>query len=355
MDGFGVNANVNGWSPALAPAIDRLLSENGAALWRVYIDNTDWETTDDDDDPFTFNWSYYNALYSTPRFEQAWSLIAYLNQKGVTGNQIILNFMGPGPAWMGGARLDLAQADEWVEMILSYVYYARFTRNLSFGRLAPFNESDWDCKEGICADGPTLALVLDKMARRLDALGLGDLRFIQPDTATADAAANSHISEMMRYPALMSKVEDFGFHNYAGYDATVPSVIAQSAYADRGFWVTEHVLGNTQDLVMVENLMNHIDAGATAALVFKAYDQQDNHHPPGEDVAKGMLAESGGVYTPRKSFYIMARCTASFARVPCASPPTRISPLESTRFISRRPGQSRFSVANAAEARPTPG
>jgi hypothetical protein len=87
----------------------------------------------------------------------------------------------------------------------------------------------------------------------------------------------------------------------------VPSVIAQSAYTDRGFWVTEHVLGNTLDLVMVDNLMNHIDAGATAALVFKAYDQQDNHHPPGEDLAKGMLAENGGVYTPRKSFYIMSQ------------------------------------------------
>ena len=68
----------------------------------------------------------------------------------------------------------------------------------------------------------------------------------------------------------------------------MPGVIAQSSYADRGFWVTEHVLGETLDLAMVDNLMNHIDAGATAALVFKAYDQQDTHHPPGEDLLKGM-------------------------------------------------------------------
>lgn len=306
LDGFGVNANVNGWSAALRPALDRLVDENGASLWRVYIDNTDWETTNDNADPFVFDWSYYNALYTSARFEQAWSLIAYLNQKGMKGKQIVLNFMGPGPAWIGGARLDPARVDEWIEMILSYVYYARFTRNLSFALLAPFNEPDWNCKEGVCADQSLLTTVLQRMAARLDALGLSDVRFVQPDTASIGAAANQYIPEMLTSPAVMAKIDDFGVHNYRGDSSTVPAVIAGSDYANRGFWVTEQSFGNALDLAAVDNLMNHIEDGATATLVFKAYDQQDNHHPPGEDLTLGLFALSGGVYTPRKAFYTTA-------------------------------------------------
>jgi hypothetical protein len=45
---------------------------------------------------------------------------------------------------MGGDTLNAAQEDEWVEMVLSYVYYARFNRGIEFHKLAPFNESDWN-------------------------------------------------------------------------------------------------------------------------------------------------------------------------------------------------------------------
>ncbi len=307
MDGFGVNANVNSWdNGALAPALDMLTDELGASLFRVYIDNTDWEATNDDSDPFTFNWAYFNSVYTSPRLEELWSTMAYLNQKGVTSG-LILNFMGPAPAWMGGSDLPANMEDEWVETIASLVYYARNTRNLSFTRLAPFNEPDWNGLEGMRADEFQLTRLLHKLSDRLDAIGLGDIRFVGPETAQADSAVTGYIPEMLSDPVVMAKVDDFAFHNYAGYTANANALINNSAYPDRDFWVTESSFGNAQDFAPADHLFTIVTQGATSTMVFKAYDGQDNHHPPGEDFPLGMLAYDSATqtYAPRKAFYQM--------------------------------------------------
>ena len=306
MDGFGVNANVNSWNGGeLHDAIHLLADDLGSSLWRVYIDNTDWETTNDDGNHLTFNWNYYNPLYSTPRFEEAWSLIGELNAHGITDG-VVLNFMGTGPEWMkDGLALDVQREDEWVEMILSYAHYARFNRGLQFGRLSPFNESDWDGKEGIQADPQQVARVLAKIAVRLDQLGMSDVRLVGPDTASADAAAQMYIPAMLANSTAMAKVDDFGFHNYAGNTGGVENVIANSAYSDRGFWVTEQSFGTTLDFEPINQIMGFLDRGATATMVFKAYDGQDHHHPPGEDFRLGLLDLSNGTYTPRISYDVI--------------------------------------------------
>ena len=54
----------------------------------------------------------------------------------------MLNFMGRGPTWMGGADLPTAMEDEWVETVASVAYYARNNRHIQFGMFAPNNESD---------------------------------------------------------------------------------------------------------------------------------------------------------------------------------------------------------------------
>ena len=100
IDGFGISANSASWDNGeLRPAIDKLIDENGSTIWRVVIEMADWEATNDDADPNNFNWTYYNTIYSSPRFEELWATMAYLNQKGVT-NLLMLNFMGRGPTWL---------------------------------------------------------------------------------------------------------------------------------------------------------------------------------------------------------------------------------------------------------------
>src|SRR5438477_12454396 len=118
IDGFGVNANY--WhfnNDELWPALDALIDEAGMTLFRVVVNNG-WEAINDNDDPGVMNWTYYNAIYSSPQFEKLWSVLGHLNQKGIT-NGIILNFQGRGPGWLGGDILSDGSEDEWAETVAS--------------------------------------------------------------------------------------------------------------------------------------------------------------------------------------------------------------------------------------------
>src|SRR5262245_24924881 len=180
IEGFGVNINAWSWTNQdLRPVIDGLIDGAGMTLFRVVVNNG-WEATNDNDNPDVMNWDYYNAIYSSPDFEKLWGLIGYLNQRGVT-NGIILNFQGPGPDWMGGNTLLDGYEDEWAEMIVSVLMYARNTRHLQFRLVAPNNEPDIG-GEGIHI--PTAAqyvVTLHQLAQKLDANGLSDARLVGPD------------------------------------------------------------------------------------------------------------------------------------------------------------------------------
>src|SRR5436190_9327606 len=86
IEGIGVNANTRSWNgKELEPALNLLLDSMHATIWRVIVETVEkWEDENDNDDPFTFNWDYYNKLYETPKFRKAWDMIRYLNQHGIT-------------------------------------------------------------------------------------------------------------------------------------------------------------------------------------------------------------------------------------------------------------------------------
>jgi O-glycosyl hydrolase len=228
IDGFGVNVNSASWKGGeLRPALDLLIDQLGATIFRVVVDNADWEAINDDADPDTFEWTAYNSVYASPKFEALWSTMAYLNHKGIT-QHLILTVMGPVAKWMGGSHIAPAAEDEWVEMISSLVSYARTTRNLQFGLLAPMNEPDWDGIEGPRVDQWQYVRLMQKLAQKLDGLGLSSIRLVGPDTASADAGVQSYFPEMMANPVLMAKLAHFGLHNYAGYTAHAEAVIRSS-------------------------------------------------------------------------------------------------------------------------------
>jgi hypothetical protein len=112
MDGFGVNANTRSWiGDDLKPAVDLLLDSMHASIWRVITETVEkWEDVNDNADPNNFNWDYYDRLYETPKFQRAWGLMKYLNDRGITDN-LMLNFMGPIPLLMGGEKVNLEQED----------------------------------------------------------------------------------------------------------------------------------------------------------------------------------------------------------------------------------------------------
>jgi O-glycosyl hydrolase len=306
INGFGVNVNSASWNNgALRPVLDMLVDQLGATIFRVIIDNADWEAPNDNGNPNTFNWAFYTGIYTTPKFEALWETMAYLNQKGITQN-LMLNIMGPVTKWMGRSSIKPAAEDEWVEMIASLIYYARNTRNLQFGLLSPMNEPDWDGIEGPQVDQFQYVRLLQKLSQKLDMLGLSSIRFVGPDTASADTAVQAYFPEMMENATVMAKLVHFGLHNYAGYTARAKSAIRASAYPGKNFWMTE--VSNIWDA------FPQLTQGAAAILVWEAYDSVYNHAilagrgtlPP-NDAGNGpaLLAYDAdtGLYTPRKAFF----------------------------------------------------
>jgi hypothetical protein len=153
MDGFGTAINAHSWDNGNAkPALDMLIDQNGSSLYRVVMEMTDWESTNDDSNPSNYNWTYYNPIYSgatsfdtaqhAVNFADLWNTIDYLHQKGIPDNQIILSFMGPGPSWNGGNQVTTStQENEWAEEVTSAAYYG-YSHGHTFGLFSPNNEED---------------------------------------------------------------------------------------------------------------------------------------------------------------------------------------------------------------------
>jgi O-glycosyl hydrolase len=342
MDGFGVSANSEMWKGGqLKPALDMLVDQNGSTVFRVIVDMTDWESTNDNADPNTFNWAYYDQVYSSPKFQDLWATMAYLNSRGITNN-LILDFMGRGPAWMGGATLTSAMEDEWVEEVSSAAYYARNTAHVQFGMFAPDNEEDLGAGiEGMAMSASVYADAMNKLAVKLDAIGLTDLRLLGPDTATP----NIYWGEMTAYPTLMSKVDHLTFHSYTGDTNGADADIKQSL-PGKDFWMDEFSLFDDSFALLSQ--------GAAGLLMWDGYDSAYYHpllhgatYTPPNDAGNGpaLIAydTTTGVYTPRKELYQFAQL---YRFVPAGS--QRIgatSSSQSVRVVAfRDPASGRVTV-----------
>lgn len=270
IDGFGVNINTAWWyegkyrgTDVVLPAIDKLIDSMGVTIIRAVIEDIDWEKVNDNNDPDNFNWKYYNKVFSDVRFQGIWNTLHYLNRKGIKSG-LILSFMGTPPAakpmahpdpkksWMGGTDYSInpAMEDEYAETIAALLYYARYTAKIEFSLVSPANETeqvaearDRDHPDGI-VEGPNIpdpvqfARIIKKLAKRLDAIGMSDIRFVTPDAA-GDHLFGACLREMVKDPYLMGKLAHWGVHAY-GKDAGKYKIIAGNPEnSNKSFWVTE--------------------------------------------------------------------------------------------------------------------
>ncbi len=231
IDGFGVNINAAWWlnggyrdAGVVRPAIDILIDSLGATIFRVVIEEMDWEEVNDDNDPDNFNWKYFNRVFSSRRFRGVWSTLHYLNKRGISDG-LIISFMGAPPAskplskpdrvksWMGNTNYTInpAMEGEFVESIAALLWYARNTEKIDFRIVSPINETDIvsstkkpERPDGI-VEGPNMpdagqyVRVIRKLAQKLDRTGMGDIRFAAPDAA-GEKLFSACFDEMIKDP-----------------------------------------------------------------------------------------------------------------------------------------------------------
>ena len=314
IDGFGVNANPKNWSAypqpgGLGPALDLLVNDLGATLWRVDVfGNSNWEATNDNADPFTPDWNYFNNLYGTnPYFQDLWSTLARLNADGI---QPILSASGVVPGWMGGTQIN--NDDEFVETFATLLYYARNTKHIQFTWADPLNETDKGQPEGPLVDASEFDTILAKLRARLVSMNMSDVRLIAPETTRPNSTYDGAI---LADTNVAPYVAAYAGHAYTPADvSSLVSQIKSSANPAPNFWVTEYsstlygFLDGGQQVPdewaftkdMENNLFSFLSTGASAALVWDAY---DNYHDHAQSFTYWGLLATLSNYAPKKRYY----------------------------------------------------
>ena len=319
-----------------AAGIDLLIDSLGATIFRVVIEEINWEEVNDDNDPDNFNWTYYNSIFSGARFQGVWETLRYLNKRGITDG-LVISFMGAPPAstpltapdpknsWMGGTdhTIAISMEDELTESIAALLYYMRFTASIQFTFVSPMNETDIiamtksaEHPDGI-VEGPNIpdavqyVRVVRKLAKNSMLSGMGDIRFVAPD-AGSERLFGDCLDEMVKDPYLMGKLEYWGVHKYGNDAGNYYNKIYRSAYPTRPFWVTE--------TAGITNILGQLDDNARAYIFWDGFDCVYQHgirngygsDPPNDwvfwlDGEEGKpfieyVAATGG-WIPRKQFY----------------------------------------------------
>ena len=322
IDGFGVNINSSWWydgeyrsTDVVKPAIDILVDDLGATIFRVVIEEMDWEAVNDDDDPDNFDWTYFNSVFSNARFQGVWNTLRYLNQKGIT-NGLIISFMGAPPAWMGSNyTVDSDREAEFVESIAALLWFARNTAGIKFTLVSPMNETELDGREGPNMKDPKqFVRVLKNLAVKLDAIGMSDIRFIAPDAA-GDSLFSQCFDEMIMDSCLMGKLACWGVHQYGNDAANYRNIVNRPANQNRSFWVTE--------TAGIGNMLGQLDDNARAYIFWDGFDCVYQHairngygsKPPNDWVfwiheeGRPLIAYNAAdhSWTPRKQYYEFAQ------------------------------------------------
>lgn len=294
--GLGVNANPQSWNvnpEAVKKLVDELVDGMGCSSFRLMFDDCDWEAANDNNDPESYNWNYYDSVYSAPRFTGIWDMIRYLNSKGIT--DITLSPDGAGPGWMGGTTLSPGKETEYAEMMSSMVYYAkkRLSPALQFKLLSPINESTCGGGEGVVTTPEQFRKIYSTIASHLIRDNIPDLTIIGPDDC---GGWEANVQAMLSDSILMSKVRYFGQHDYGNSTKKAKGLvdmISRSAYPDREAVMTEvnAVCVDCDGGVYNKDygfdkyagpayqyILQDLNVGITAIQVWEAYDSR-YHHP----------------------------------------------------------------------------
>jgi O-glycosyl hydrolase len=326
IDGFGLNFTAPYFRDDQKAMFDMFIDDLGVSMFRVvpYLVYSDWEVTNDNDDPEVMNWEYYNDRYSSPIFEASWKAIRYLNSRGI---RPVVALMGPVPQWMLSeksspphhkvctpgseiAPIKPSMYPEFAEEVVSMLEYARSKEKLDFQYFSPFNETDCYPAEGPRIDPADAPAVLTAVVRLLQKEGLGDIRLTVVDQAVI---TNDYLTPILNNPEVMKQVGVFTFHTY-GEDSVGPQVerVKASSYSHIPVWLTEYGDLNDGDktadndwkafsLNASRRALTALNQGANALFYFDAFDDY-------EECARrltfyGLFHSADHVYFPKKRYF----------------------------------------------------
>lgn len=316
MTGLGINANVHSWNNGqLKPAIQRY-AVLGPLTWRVIIEKADWET-EQVGDPNIIDAAYYRRLFETPKMQDLWDTVSYI--ESFPGQTVSLSVMGGVPDWMGGTSIQSSKEAYWVRMIASLLMYGRTERHLTLNLISPVNESDWNGTEGPKSDPQQLTRLLDSLGHRLDSLGMGDVRFVVPDTSSPEEARTRYLPAVLANPFVLDKTARIGIHSYDGSAGSVPDLVAQGSAASKGVWATEFnarcdgcdtgtqpsaTWDHAQSMARV--LLSLISQGVTGAQLYDGWDGYYEHHRSLGYWGALKYDAATGTYAPRRTFDVFS-------------------------------------------------
>jgi O-glycosyl hydrolase len=325
---LGVNANPQSWDvnpDAVARVVDQLIDSMGCSSFRLMYDDCDWEANNDNDDPNKYNWTYYDSVYSSPRFEGIWQMIRYLNKKGIT--DITLSPDGATPKWMGLTDLDPGKEEEYAETIASMVIYAskRIQPAIQFNSISPINETTCEGYEGVVTTPEEFKKIYSSVAARLIESKCNNITIIGPDDCGGWAA---NVNAMLSDATLMSKLEYFGQHDYGNSTRKareLVNMVKHSKYPGKKTLMTEvnavckDCDGGTYNKdyrfdayagPAFQYVLQDINAGVNGVQIWEAYDSR--YHHPNRTLTWSMWGIFGvndtlkpDVYTKRTHFDVL--------------------------------------------------
>lgn len=309
VDGFGVNINSKYFDPRLMPAMDLLVNDLGATLYRVDIfGKSNWlDPAGSLGREAALAPEHLEQVYSGPVFRRGWEMMRWLNQQGI---RPYLTASGIVPPWMLGADgKTLADFAGFSEMMVGMLEYAKKREGLDFTLFGPLNETDIGDPEGPTVAPDDYARVCETLVERLDAAGLGDIQLVVAEQAHFNP---SYLTALTGSQKLLGRIGVFALHDYTDIPREtyqqVTGVVENSAYHGTPLWMTEYgdleQSGEREWYVawtMTRRLFDQLEAGFSGALVWDAY---DNYHDHDEHwTIYGLLRTGLRAYTPKKRYH----------------------------------------------------
>lgn len=336
IDGFGVNINSKNFEPRLIPALDLLVNDLGASLYRVDIwGKSNWLDPDGSlGREKALAPEHQAGLYSGEIFRRGWGMMRWLNQQGI---RPYLTASGIVPPWMLGADgKTLADFDGFTSMMAEMLAWARQKEGLDFDLFGPLNETDIGDPEGPTVGPRDYTRVCEMLVEKLAGRGMGDIRLVVAEQANFNS---TYLEALTASQKLQGRIGAFGLHDYWDIPPEVyqqvTGVVRSSPFAQTPVWMTEY--GDLEQTgerewyvawLMTSRLFDQLSAGFSGSLVWDAY---DNYHDHDEHwTIYGLLRTGLRAYTPKKRYHaskqVFRFVRPGFARVAVegASPSLRV-------------------------------